>query len=226
MSAEAPLRLAVFDCDGTLVDSQHLIVACMTRAAVESGFGRPEPGAVRRVIGLPLVQAIAQLFPEVGKADHHAIAEGYRDSFHSMRAAGAPAEPLFDGAREVLESLADRDILLGVATGKGRRGLEAVLDHHGIRDHFAVLKTADDGPGKPRPDILQAAMSETGVLPVHTVMIGDTVFDVQMAVSARVAAIGVAWGYHEGSELMQAGAATVIEDFAALPAALAAQWGL
>jgi len=226
MSAEAPLRLAVFDCDGTLVDSQHLIVTCMTQACVDRGFGEPDPGSVRRVIGLPLVQAIAQLFPEAGASEHRDVADGYRDAFHTLRATGDFAEPLFSGAKEALQALGERGVLMGVATGKGRRGLEAVLDHHGIREHFVVLKTADDGPGKPRPDILMAAMSETGVSPAHTAMIGNTVFDVKMAVSARVAAIGVAWGYHEGAELMEAGAMTVIDHFAALPETLSTQWGL
>jgi len=224
MSVEAPLRLAVFDCDGTLVDSQHLIVACMTQACVDRGFGAPDPGSVRRVIGLPLVQAIAQLFPEAGASEHRDVAEGYRNAFHTLRAADDFSEPLFSGAREALQVLQDSGVLMGVATGKGRRGLEAVLDHHGIREHFVVLKTADDGPGKPRPDILMAAMSETGVSPAQTAMIGDTVFDMKMAVSAGTAAIGVAWGYHEGAELMQAGAGTVIDHFAALPEALAVQW--
>ncbi len=226
MNVEAPLRLAVFDCDGTLVDSQHLIVTCMTQACVDRGFGEPDPGAVRRVIGLPLVHAIAQLFPEAAASEHRGVAEGYRDAFHTLRATGDFAEPLFAGAREALQTLEDRGVLMGVATGKGRRGLEAVLDHHGIREHFVVLKTADDGPGKPRPDILMAAMSETGVSPAQTAMIGDTVFDIKMAVSARTAAIGVAWGYHERAELMQAGAEMVIDDFSDLPEALAVQWGL
>jgi len=225
MSAEAPLRLAVFDCDGTLFDSQHLIVTCMAEACAGRGFGRPDPAAVRRVIGLPLVQAIGQLLPDAGAGDHRAVAEGYREAFHELRAESDFNEPLFAGTREVLRALDAQGVLMAVATGKGRRGLEAVLDHHGIREHFVVLKTADDGPGKPRPDILMAAMAETGVSPVHTAMIGDTVFDVKMAVSARVAAIGVAWGYHEEVELLEAGAATVINDFAALPETLSIQWG-
>ena len=226
MSAEAPLRLAVFDCDGTLVDSQHLIVTCMTEACVDRGFGAPDAAAVRRVIGLPLVRAISRLLPDAAASEHRDVADGYRDAFHTLRATGDFAEPLFTGARETLQALDDRGVLMGVATGKGRRGLEAVLDHHGIREHFVVLKTADDGPGKPRPDILMSAMAETGVSSAHTAMIGDTVFDVEMAVSARVAAIGVAWGYHEGAELMEAGALTVIDHFGALPETLATQWGL
>ena len=129
-------------------------------------------------------------------------------------------EPLFPGAREALSALDRPDVLLGIATGKGRRGLLHVLEHHGLVDRFATLKTADDGPGKPHPAILEEAMAELGVDPVDTVMVGDTVFDVQMARNARVEAIGVAWGYHEAEELMAAGAGCVIETFAALLPAL------
>lgn len=226
MSGDTPLRLAVFDCDGTLVDSQHFIATCMAEAFGAEGFPVPAKAEVRRVIGLPLIEAIAQLLADGTDAECRRIAEGYRESFHARRLAGDFAEPLFSGAAAVLEALEERGVLLGVATGKGRRGLEAVLDHHGIRHRFVVLKTADDGPGKPRPDILMDAMSETGVSPVDTAMIGDTVFDVKMAVAARVDAIGVAWGYHEPRELMQAGAAAVIEDFSDLPGMLFQRWGL
>ena len=110
--------------------------------------------------------------------------------------------------------------MLGVATGKSFRGLVGTLEKHAVLDRFSTLQTADRARGKPHPEMLLKAMEETGANPASTVMIGDTTFDMEMAVNAGVMAIGVAWGYHETEELERAGAARVIGDFSELPGIL------
>jgi phosphoglycolate phosphatase len=211
-----PVRLAVFDCDGTLIDSQGIVVAAMQAAFEAEGLVVPEARLVRHVVGLPLVDAILSLSPAAPDAER--LAEGYRSAYGDRFGLPEFQEPLFAGATAALDALAGAGYALGIATGKGRRGLARVLDRHGLTQRFATLQTADDGPGKPNPDMLLRAMAETAAEPGTTVMIGDTTYDIQMARSAGVPSIGVAWGYHPAGDLLAAGAAEVVEDFAALPA--------
>ncbi|WP_207484302.1 HAD-IA family hydrolase [Arenibaculum pallidiluteum] len=215
------LRLALFDCDGTLVDSQHAIVASMTDAWRAEGLGDPDPAAVRRLVGLPLVEAAAQLLPLGDAALHERIALHYKDAFRARRERGDLPEPLFPGLREALDRVEASGILMGIATGKSRRGLLATLEHHGLLHRFVTLQTADLGPGKPHPDMVNRAMAETGAEPWATLVIGDTTYDMHMARNARVGAVGVAWGYHEPSELWTAGAQRVCADWAEVPDAIA-----
>lgn len=218
-------RLIVFDCDGTLVDSGHIIVSTMAAAWAAEGLPPPAAELVRRQIGLPLIQAVENLHPDGDADSHHRLTEGYKNVFVTGRRVEAHEEPLYDGCAVVLEALAaEETYVLGVATGKGRRGLNHTLERHGIGRHFTVLKTADDGPGKPNPDILIDAMDEIGVTPWQTVVIGDTVFDVGMAVRAGAHAIGVSWGYHPPEELSRAGARAVAREFAEIPAILQSIW--
>ncbi len=217
--------LAVFDCDGTLVDSQHNIVAAMTEAWRAFGLEPLAGTEVRRVVGLPLVDAIAVLFPDGERRDHIALSDLYKDAFRTLRHQPDHHEPLYPGAVETLDNLESEGVLLAVATGKSRRGLVATLDRHGLADRFTVLKTADDAPGKPNPDMLLAAMSETGASQETTVMIGDTVFDIEMAVNARIPAIGVSWGYHDPAELVSAGASEIVDRFGVVVRAAATLWG-
>ncbi|MHA1567362.1 MAG: HAD-IA family hydrolase [Alphaproteobacteria bacterium] len=210
-------RLAVFDCDGTLVDSQHAIVAAMTAAWHDHSLPAPDATAIRRTIGMPLEHAIAQLTPDMPTQTHAKLAEGYRDAAHRIDASGSHEAPLYRGVVEVLDALAAAGVLLGIATGKGTRGLTATLNGHALNDRFVTMQTADTAHGKPHPEMLLRAMAETGVAPANTVMIGDTVFDIQMAKNAGVTAIGVSWGYHAPSELVEAGAAVIVENFSELP---------
>lgn len=215
-------RLAVFDCDGTLVDSQHNIVAAMSEAWRLHGLQPLPASAVRRVVGLPLLDAIASLHPFGSHEVHLSLTENYKQAFHNLRQRPDHHEPLFPGTCEALAALEDAGYLLAVATGKSRRGLNATLARHGLEDRFMTLKTADDGPGKPHPHMLLEAMAESGASPESTMMIGDTVFDIEMARHAKVHSIGVSWGYHDPAELHDAGAAAVIDAFDEL-AALAGQ---
>ncbi|WP_188261336.1 HAD-IA family hydrolase [Azospirillum tabaci] len=205
-----PLRLALFDCDGTLVDSQFAIIDAMTTAWAVHGLGEPDPLEVRRMVGLPLVQAVSQLLPDLDTDRHVTVAESYKDAFAALRHRGDLHEPLFPGLRDTLDALEAEGVLLGVATGKSRRGLDAVLAHHGLAHRFVTLQTSDVGPGKPHPDMVYRALAETGVEAARTVVIGDTTYDIQMARNARVASVGVSWGYHAVAELEAAGADRIV----------------
>jgi phosphoglycolate phosphatase len=210
------IRLVVFDCDGTLVDSQQLIVRAMSEAFRARGLEPPEAGLVRALVGLSLVEAIGGLLPTTTPAECLELAAGYRAAWRSLREVDGVTEPLYPGVRETLAELDGRGHLLGVATGKARRGLDMVLEHHGLRGLFVSLQTADRHPSKPHPAMLEEAMRETGSEPHETLMVGDTSFDVEMARAAGVRAIGVAWGYHPGEALAHAGAEVVLQDFGQL----------
>jgi phosphoglycolate phosphatase len=218
------MKLILFDVDGTLMDSQHMICAAMELAYRGQGLACPPPEAVRAIIGLSLTNAMQQLS---AGADHpiEGLVAGYKDAFSTMRAAGEWKAPLFPGARAAIESLQRRDdVVLGVATGKSRRGVAAMIETHALDGVFITIQTADTAPSKPHPGMVLDAMRETGIGPEDTVVIGDTVFDMQMARSAGAAALGVAWGYHPVADLHAAGALSVLEDFSALDPALAALW--
>ncbi len=216
-------RLIVFDFDGTLVDSLQFIVTAFSRAFEDQGFPAPEPEAVQRIIGLRLEAAAARLLPngdDMAAAER--IAAAYRVAFQDMRARNLVNEPLYPGVRETLALLNRPEVCLGIATGKSRRGLISSLERHQLSAVFVTLQTADDGPGKPHPEILHRAMSQVGAEPGETVMIGDTSYDMEMAVNAGVRALGVAWGYHGAEELRASGAAQIVETFPDLPSNLAA----
>jgi phosphoglycolate phosphatase len=216
-------RLAIFDCDGTLVDSQANICRAMEACFTAHRLDPPGRDAIRRIVGLSLVPAIAELLPEAEADLHIVLADEYKRAFHAMRGSGTlDPEPLFDGVAEAVEALDEAGWLLGVATGKSDRGLALILEHHGMRHRFVTLQTADRHPSKPHPSMIEAAIAEAGAVPETTAMIGDTSFDMLMAVAAGVRPIGVAWGYHTSHELIQAGAVHVANDAHALPAHLEA----
>ena len=206
--------------DGTLVDSQHVIAEAMAIAFADQGFEPPPPTAVKRVVGLHLEEAIARLLDEAAESAVDALAARYRQAFFASRSRPDHVEPLFPGVRETLAQLDRPEVILAIATGKNRRGLLAALERQEIGHHFTILKTADDGPGKPNPHILIDAMAEAGAEPHETVMIGDTVFDMAMARNAAVPAVGVGWGYHEADELAASGARIVIDRLHDLPPTL------
>ncbi len=212
-------RLVLFDFDGTLVDSQHSIVAAFSEACRAHGIAGIDPAAIRRHIGLPLVVAVAANLPERHRARAGEIAESYKLA-HRALALDADHDPLFPGAFDAVSALKAAGALLGIATGKGRRGLTMTLEKRGLAGTFDVLRSADDGPGKPDPWMVRSALDELGLGPEDAVVVGDTSFDMQMALNAGVAGIGVGWGYHPEAELIAAGAISVVPTFDALLAAL------
>lgn len=216
----APVRMILFDCDGTLVDSQYLITDCMGQAFSSAGFTPPERAAVRQIIGLSLSDAIYRLLqtsnadgPAIDTEQIEAIRQAYVDIFHERRSSGEISEDLFDGTRAILEWLASTDIILGVVTGKTRRGLDAVLAHHGLAGYFSTLQTSDGHPSKPHPAMVQSALIEQDVHPAQTLVVGDTTFDMVMAKAAGCRAVGVSWGYHDPIALKNAGAEQIIDQF-------------
>jgi phosphoglycolate phosphatase len=210
------MRLAVFDCDGTLVDGQADVCWAMDRAFARAGLPSPDPQAVRRIVGLSLPAAVRALAPSLSDTQAAAVTEFYRSSFRARREEGLLDEPLYDGIAELLAALHGAGWQLAVATGKSDRGLAACLATHGITDLFVSLQTADRHPSKPHPAMLEAALFEAGAERHQAVMIGDTSFDMMMARSAGVRALGVGWGYHGAHELMASGAVRVAETVAAL----------
>jgi phosphoglycolate phosphatase len=218
--AAAPLRLIVFDCDGTLVDSQRGIIAKMTAAFDGLGLPRPDPAAITALIGLSLEDTFARLLPNIGRDEIDGLIAGYRQQFAAQRQAAGQAtpDPLYPDAGQVLHELDGAGYLLGVATGKSRQGLDSVLGDHNLGDIFVTRQTGDGHPGKPHPAMLLQAMAETGVEADDTMMIGDTTYDMAMAVNAGVRAVGVAWGYHANDDLRAAGAQVLVQDFRELAA--------
>ena len=204
-------RLAIFDCDGTLVDSGGNIYSALSLALSGHGLAVPPLRECRRVIGLSLVEAIGALLPGTPADLHVELAEAYKAHFFELRAAGRVEEPLFDGILDLLHALEEQGWMLAVATGKSDRGLRHCLEANGIHARFVSLQTADRHPSKPHPSMALAAMAEAGALPERTFVVGDTSFDMGMASAAGAIGIGAAWGYHEPEDLLAAGADAVAE---------------
>ena len=213
-------RLAIFDCDGTLVDSQANICMAMEQAFDQMGMAPPPRHATRRIVGLSLVEAMRQLLPDAEDVLHQEMADRYKQPFSPLRGNVLVDEPLYDGMAGVLSELDENGWLLGVATGKSDRGLERCLDHHGIKGLFVTLQTADRHPSKPHPSMVWQALADAGADPANAVMIGDTVYDIHMGKAAGCRTIGVAWGYPPVDELRAAGADHLVETMEELMHAL------
>lgn len=210
-------RLAIFDCDGTLVDSQANICRAMADAFVAEKLTPPADPAIRRVVGLSLTEAMHALLPHAGHDVHVRLGETYKDAFRTLRARGQVEEPLFPGIAETLAALEAGGWLLAVATGKSDRGLAHCLEFHGLEKMFVSLQTADRHPSKPHPSMIIEAMADAGALPETSAMIGDTSFDIGMGINAGCVTIGVAWGYHAPDELFDEGAHFVADHPGQLP---------
>ena len=210
-------HLVIFDCDGTLVDSQNAIVASMAFAVRAHGLEPPARQDILSIVGLSLPRAVEVLLPTHPRHVAHRVSESYKDGFGASLLDEANRDPLFAGAGLIVEKLAaESGIKLGIATGKSLRGVHRLLDREDWRGHFATIQTADNAPSKPDPGMILQAMAETGAEPANTLMIGDTTYDIDMARAAGVQAIGVAWGYHPVEELKKSGAHAIAENFADL----------
>ena len=219
------LRLVVFDVDGTLVDSQADIVSCMNAAF--AGMDQPEPARadVLGLVGLSLDVLMPKLAPNLTPADHALLIQAYKGTYMTQRriAGTVASSPLYEGALDCLHRLnAMPDVLLGVATGKSKRGLDRLIEGHGLEGLFVTQQVADFHPSKPHPAMLLTAMAEAGVDSADAIMIGDTSFDMDMAASAGMRSIGVNWGYHTPEKLQAA--TRLVDRFDQLETALAEMW--
>lgn len=205
--------LIIFDWDGTLMDSEARIVACIQNAARDAGQPVPAPSAARDVIGLGLQQAMQRLFPGTDKATEQRLIEGYRA--HWMGEGLEPAY-MFAGAQQLLHDLDAAGYRLAVATGKSRRGLDSSLNDSGLTDLFHATRCADETSSKPHPQMLEELLTDLNTSVAEALMIGDTVYDMQMARSARVDAVGVTHGVHPRERLLAEGALACFDDLATL----------
>lgn len=221
------MHLVLFDCDGTLVDSQHIIVEAMTRAFTANGLAPLPAKQVLSIVGLSLPLAVERLLPDSEPDVIGRVTQGYRDAFGVLRRDPAHHEPLYPGILEVIHELSARpDVVLGVATGKSIRGVVALFERMQLGQHFVTIQTADTNPSKPHPAMIQTAIVEAGVEAERTVMIGDTTYDMEMACLAGVGALGVSWGYHPAYALEAAGAHSISDDAKGLHAAILSRLGL
>ena len=221
----SPLRLVIFDVDGTLVDSQSDILGAMHLTFAAQGLATPPRGEVLGVVGLSLDVLMPRLAPDADAATLAGLVQGYKDAYMSLRAdqVGEVSSPFYPGARATLETLhAQPDVLLGVATGKSRRGLDKLIEVHGLEGMFITQQVADFHPSKPHPSMILQALSDTGIEAADAVMLGDTSFDMEMAQAAGVTGIGVSWGYHAPARLTAA--KHLVESFDAVPALLDTIW--
>ncbi|QUS54462.1 HAD-IA family hydrolase [Pseudovibrio brasiliensis] len=208
------MYLIVFDCDGTLADSQDNIMIGFTAAYRSVDLPLPSRDEILETVGLTLHVAFEKL---LGRKDPELIdrmVKGYQQVVWEMRSKGRDYDPLYEGAIEALKELEGReDVLLGIATGKHSRGMKHLISLHELEGVFTTMQTADVAPSKPNPGMIFQAMSETGVDLENTIMIGDTTFDMQMARNAGVKSVGVTWGYHSADDVKSAGATYVIDHF-------------
>mgnify|MGYP001814617391 FL=1 len=206
-------ELIVFDWDGTLMDSEARIVTCIQRAALEARLPVPSQAAARDIIGLGLSEAVQRLFPAVDGGELDRLTEAYRTHW-----LGDEVEPetMFAGARQLIVGLHGAGHLLAVATGKSRRGLDKALTDSGLGDWFHASRCADETFSKPHPQMLEEILCDLATSPQVAVVVGDTEYDMQMAASAGVDAVGMAHGVHAPERLVAAGALQCFDDLSAL----------
>ncbi|SEH95381.1 phosphoglycolate phosphatase [Rheinheimera pacifica] len=200
--------LVVFDWDGTVMDSIGRIVSSMQAAARHSDLVVPSDFAVKQIIGLSLDPALDVLFPGVTADKRLQLFTHYRD--HYVIHDTTPT-PLFDGVEQVLQQLKAQNVLLAVATGKARKGLQRMFDETGLAKYFDTSRCADEAQSKPHPDMLQQILLELDIKAEHAIMVGDTSHDMKMAQAIAMPRIGVTHGVHGRDVLSQFAPKAIID---------------
>ena len=206
------LRLALFDYDGTIVDSAIMIVEGAIAAFRICGLPDPDPAKVRENIGKPLAIALDEYMPPGFNVTPNEISEAYRSWYAEQGRLGLQNEPLYPGVVELLKELKSNDWLIGIATNKSRIGLTNGLAKHNLSDMFDITLSTDENIAKPNPAMAIRAMNELGIEKKYCVMIGDTINDIGLGVNAGIVSIGVTWGYNEKNLLSSAGADYLVDD--------------
>lgn len=204
------LRLVVFDWDGTLMDSPRRIIWCLQHTARALGVEVLPEDRLRDIIGLGVDVAVRRLYPEADDDFVEGFATTYRRCY--LGSGEAPETPLYPGARALLEWLDREGFLLAVATSKSRPGLDQALASSGLGGLFVTTATSDEYPSKPNPAMLEGVIRNTGVEPANTRMIGDSVYDLEMARNAGVRAIAVTHGVHTAERLREASPLALVAD--------------
>jgi phosphoglycolate phosphatase len=207
-------KLLVFDWDGTLMDSEARIVACIEAAFRDLEMPVPDREAIRDIIGLGLREAVHQLFPQSDGTLHQQIAARYRVHFFSDKE--APSQ-LFEGTRETVKALSKLGYLLAVATGKGRQGLDHALKTTGLGRFFHLTRCADETFSKPNPEMLHQILEVSNIEAAQALMIGDTEYDLEMAVNAGMPALGVTYGVHDHQRLLRHNPLGCVDDITHIP---------
>lgn len=201
------IKIAIFDWDGTIVDSIDHIADSLHKAAADLGFPTLEKAAYKNIIGLGMIDALKTLYPNVQDPDIEAIRQAYSRYFFDKEA--KPTQ-IFPGMAELIERLRVRGIGRAVATGKSRRGLDAAFQSSGLKPQFDVSRCADETRSKPHPLMLEEILDFYNLKPHEAVMIGDTTYDLEMAHRINMPSIGVRWGVHDDESLSRFSPAALV----------------
>jgi len=212
------LKLAIWDMDGTIVDSRDVIQTAMVRCFESLNLEPPPYEQTRKVVGLGLEEAVRTLAPDF--EDVPKLVTKYKEAFVARRVEPDFKEPLYDGAVQTLKRLSDEGWVIAMATGKSHRGIRAIFDMHPLAQYFDTIWCADDGPGKPHPFMCEEAMKSVGAEPHQSLIIGDAVHDIRMGLNAGIHTLGVSWGFGTSEELAASGAHEIHHDYASLNTSL------
>ncbi|MBD56867.1 HAD family hydrolase [uncultured Pseudoalteromonas sp.] len=202
-------KLVIFDWDGTVMDSVPKIVNCLRNTARELGIDIPSEQQAKYVIGLSLAKAAEVLFPAHAHLNDELVA-GYKAQYREL---DVTPTPLFADVETVLKQLSEAGMQLAVATGKGREGIDRLLNESGLGQYFVNVKCSDDAKSKPSPDMLEQILHEQGIAKRDAVMIGDSQLDMAMANAAGIACIGVSFGAHSPAQLQKHTPLCVVDSY-------------
>jgi phosphoglycolate phosphatase len=211
------IKFIVFDWDGTLMDSESQIVSCIHAAVADLDLEPMSDATVSNIIGLGLREAIDTLVPGRDEQFHQAFVEAYRTHWFQSE-----SSLLFEGVRPMLDAVREQNFLLGVATGKARRGLDRVLNDTGLDSYFHATRCSDEAHSKPHPQMLLDLMEALDVLPEETIMVGDTEYDMEMATNAGVAKVAVRSGVHSADRLNRHAPLVCLDSISEMPGWMAA----